>query len=1423
MSADQLLFAEQATTSLYERVGDATDRRVLALGQSRATYSPLVGATRVPPDLVDADLASPPEIVVQLRKRNRKTELLINGYVSTGKTTTTSAGINVTDHYLESHTGLHEDVQTHTRVFSPIAVVAAVEDGQHALQTVSVAVIYNYAHNGRALEPSTVLTEARVLDHRVSDVRCNVVRVPYPLPYPNPPTLTLVDNLQRRKFEAVKRGKMMVSKNYISLASFGSVLLAMRSYATGASGAMQLAVATAFAGGSALTGDAALAFHAHGWKFPAYLLLAALPTLPAVVSLFAQSQWLALLVPVVTTVGNAVTKWIDSPEPPALRMTKFTLHELAVVVEGLNALRAPEGDEMPLAISDPSVQKSTQYKQEMLLWYWLAGENATDDEDIAPLDTSRLVATAEYVAQLHLRITVDDALSCDATSHVHNLHCGRDDGPVLAAAAGGTLDDLVRLYTAIRTLESMLVNATAVGAENKMDTWMDRDRYNPTRWMIAFYEVLKQERDALLAGAQSVASSVRNLRGQGIRRRAKNVVVEKWVETSDPNTEERMGVLKTVLANLRTKLIEPLFASGSAGAKLFMDVTAALNDRRDVLATTPPVAWVRPLPQRALSNYGGYLFSAVRDTGSTHVDVDVGSTVARLYDEYHDASKWLSACMKGSRMALKRLVPEWEASSDTRIRLDCMCSTIDSNFAPFVEAVTHATLSLTTPVDIRFAGVLATPTEHSQRRIRIVVERARTRETASVLEALKLEHSDDYLLACQVFGDLWANELVALYQTAAHKQVEMLEMASVRAAARLRGAGELLLDLVREKNLTADTDTFDDVSLDGGDIALVATLAGRDAGQMMRRLLFSQNYVAVRSVMVPTIRQAARAAVRTASVFSKTVPTTLPHEACASLFGDRLDGLVAFLRAMDVSDDRMTLEAVAASYPSVRLLGLDATTQDESVRLARDRASPEPPRPVALTSQELVRAMRFRMASLRMDSVPVDDVAASPQSVTTDQLATQLAATSIKAHDHFSFYVPFGFGDARPPPTLPSCSAPLFGTVPVYGPALVEAFRSIGLAASANPASGDSNAVATLSVRLEPTFDCLEPPSAERGGEETESVHPNVVQVLRDGSVVVVRYTASRVPTQTAPPSAANGQPAAYSAADVARAASVHVCSKDASQLALAVSSMAWNAERVVQAVVAALASGDDDEEYGGVEVTFALPPSDARSSPWYASPPNPMAIAQRELRLDRNTQLWAAVLKSTIEQQKTLVAAALTKLRTLDGSGGGTVLGADPARKLLVADLETPELDPNPIVDFDKRAAAFVDLFSFELLEAIESKLSAQTRADQMASLLTAIMEVEDLPSPSLYNPPDDGNVSGTLLPARDAADQAHALLASLGVGMAMLTPQLAPLPVRCVALIHAGLPWNAASRMEALASAFAKCSAVRLSEACLLVSRRF
>ena len=63
-----------------------------------------------------------------------------------------------------------------------------------------------YAENGRRILNPTVLSENRLLDHRVSDVRCRVVHAPYPLSYPVPPTVTVEDNMQ----ESFKRSKDMM-------------------------------------------------------------------------------------------------------------------------------------------------------------------------------------------------------------------------------------------------------------------------------------------------------------------------------------------------------------------------------------------------------------------------------------------------------------------------------------------------------------------------------------------------------------------------------------------------------------------------------------------------------------------------------------------------------------------------------------------------------------------------------------------------------------------------------------------------------------------------------------------------------------------------------------------------------------------------------------------------------------------------------------------------------------------------------------------------------------------------------------------------------------------------------------------------------------------------------------------------------------
>ena len=1435
MATDALLFAEQATTSLYERVGDPTDRRVLPLSQAKAAYCALDGATRADPKAARTQQA--PEIVVQVRKRNGKTQLLINGYVSTGET---EAGGKATRHELLSHTGLHEDVETRTRVFSPIAVVAAVEDGQHPFQRVAVAVVHNHANYETALEPSTVLSEAVVRDHRVDDARCSVVRVPYPLAYPNPPTVIVYDDAQIRRFQLVQKSKEQYGYALKTATYVFNVWNTWRAKDVDGSTLQQFGALSGLATLRTLAGAVGLALQGAGWPLAGFLLLAAIPVSSDAAGKLVNGDlgddYLKLVEPINQAATEAVQKYINMPVDPAVRKTKFTLPQLAMAIEAIAVRRTPDADKPPEAISDKDAQQTTSYKREAVVWYWLSGQGG----DANAADFTNLVATAEHMARLHLRITVDDSLSCEAGSHTHNVHCPREDGPLLGAAAAGTIDDLLRLHGAIQSLKGVLKDAIDGKAPPLFDLWIDRSWYNPMRYVAALGSELADEAKSLSNAAASVTGSIVAMRTAGMRNRAKKAYIKGWTNASgiESLTSDRLGLLKTVRDNLEKRLTVPLFGSGTAGAKLYTQMQTALDDQRIIVATAPPAVWERRLPQRAVSNYGGYLFSAVRDTGNAYVDVDTGGALSRMHDEYHDASSVLSACMKSSRLALKRLVPEWEASSDTRIQLRCVCASINSSTPRFVDAVSYATLALSTPVDIRLAGVLASPTEHSQRRIRMVVRRAAREgegEPPSVLEALKLEHSDPSLLACQVFGDLWADELVALYRTSTHKQTEMLEMASVRAAVRLRAAGELLLQLVASRRPGDDAGEFSDVALTGTDVALVATQPGRDAARLVGRVLFSQTYLAVRSVLTSELRDAARAAVRASAVFERAPPTTLPHEACASLFGDRLNGLAAFLRAQDLSSDRVVLEAMMAAYPSARLLALDADNRDAHVRRARDLAPVPPQRAVALTSPALVRAMRFRLASLRINAPSLDAAVASPQSITADQLATRLAATSLGSADHPSFYVPFGFGDARPPPTLPPCAAPLFGTVPVYGSALAGAYRSIAAALEQEP---QANVKPALSVRLEPAFDCIKLPASDPGGEETESIHPNVIQVLWEGNDVVVRYTASRMPAlHERTPAPARAQ---YAVGSVAEAAGAHVHSAEASQLALVVSSVAWNAERVVQAVVAALASGDDEAEYGAVDVTLVLPPTDTRVSHWYTRPPNPMAVAQEAHRRGQRMQMRDIILKGNLAMQQSLMAKALAIARAIDRFGSGHL--KTPEREPLVAKITSSDpLDLNPANDFKMREETFIKLFDEDLLGALEKELQSSTTyatlptaavaskqspedlvLEEMRSLKAAIVAAEGMQVLGAPEPP----VLRDAAPApasRAVSEQTVPLLAALGVGMAMLTPQLERVPVRCVA-VRAGQPlaMDLPQRATALADTFSNCSAMRLSEACLVASRQ-
>lgn len=1464
-TTDALLFAEQATTSLYERVDDPDVRHVLTLSQSQASYVELPHDDDGVALEQDGDA---PIIVVQLRKRKGKTEVFIDGYLSSGVAALSGGvqpsggepeeGLEVTRHGLSWHRGMHEDVAMGSRVLSPLAIVAAVEDGQHSFQSVTVSVVQQYTNNDTPVSGMAplVLAETRLLEHRVSSVRCNVVHTPYPLACPSPPTITILDDLKKKRAKAVQLvGNMMRGVASITAATWYEFSTMFTNnptrwrYAT----LHTLFLGTMSVGGGVI----GTALATLDWWAPAALILGVLKNAPGMYGLqflnFGgirrfSAAWVAAITPLAKSISYAIHAYSKIKKLPPLDETKFTIAELAATLESLSVLRAPHANALPEGITDPNRVKTTQYKRETVLWNWLLSPpnenpNASYNREtggLPEIDMSEFTASARHASELNVRVTVDDSLACDhdGSLQVHEFFCARDDKHLLGAAAAGTLEDLSRLYRAIAVLDQILEREIEAQRSSRA-LWLDRHLYNPVQYAGAF---VARAGEALAGGAfEELADGTLRAAGEavntvydymraapaavrGVRRSVAQTARAWWADVNDPMLEHRRSQLRTVRKHLQQKLYGVLFVANSPGVELYYKLRLAVQQQNVPRPLSTEVLWVRKLPQRAHQRQMRLLFPQIIDASTGRVDVNTAMLTARVFSEYHDASRWFSALMESSKKAVRRLLREWESNSATRMRMECLCSNVSTTptSADCLKSVSRATLALTMPVDIRFASAIASLMERDRRRIRVIVQRAKAQTgEKSVLEAMGLEHSEDQLLACQVFGDLWVEELVALFE-AGSKQAEMLEQASHRAAKRLRAASEHVLALVSASDPSTDiTDHQDEVPLGSADVALLATQAGRDAALFTGRVLFAQDFLVVRSAMAPSLRRAARAGVRAASVFAKTVPINLPHEAVASLFSDRLDGVAAFLRVKGVTDSAAVLEAVAAAYPSVHLLPADGRDEAECVATARSLGVPQS-RASAVGRTKLVRVMRFRLASLRMDFDPVDAVTDIPTSV--DQLASRMLVASLSAKNHASFYVPFGFGDARPPPTFPGCAAPLFGTVPVYGPPLARAFRSVARAVGGTP---PPTAPRTFVVRLEPTLGCLKLPDHLPNSDEAESVDANVVQVLRDGDVVIVRYAASRAEALRRDASL-TADTRIYEDTESAVAADAHHRSIQTAQLGLEVSSMAWNAERTLQAIVAALAFAEDDEPYDAVHVRLVLPsPDNNRASHWLKKPNNPLAVAQRKHRRQLFQEMHDGILEASEAHQRTLVDAAIDEARAIIDTGFLQVpqgMQLDDVAQRIQAPRDAATETTADVVA--RRHALFNALFTHDVVNDMLERYQVSQDDDvaNVVGLRTMVdaARLEDLPDYvqriEELGAHDAVALAAPVATVDDTAQHERAMLAATAIGMAMAADLLGDWVVEC----DIGLAREGAEHLNKLASGFENCAAVRLSEACAIASRQ-
>ena len=1424
---DALLFRALATTSLYEPVGgDASDRRVATLGAANpeyAVYPSDAVATRTNDDANGA-----PEIVVQVRKRDGEVQLLIDGFVSEGVKKENVK--NTWTHNLTWHRGLHEDIETGTRVFSPIAIVAAVEDGQHSFQNVTVAVVRQFARRGVPNEalPATVLSETRLADHRVDEARCRVVRVPYPLSYPPPPTITIFDDVQRKKRSVV--GKLGNLGQVIGLLATA----ARAGWARGTPGALtnKEQLLTAIDAVKTLIPSTALTVTSiyMGWVPITFAGLAWVRDVLASQSITnADEMEVRQAGSLFRVLSSTILRLQQKPQDPPIRSTRFSLSELAEAIEAIAMKRDMPGDDEVIDMDGiHATVRDEQFRREEILWNWLHRDDS--ESELGQADTRRLVANDDHAVQIHLRIAVDDALGCAGKATYHEIRCERADTCLLGAAAAGTLEDLNRLYYAViklqKTLEEALKDRPKAQDVFKGTYWFDWAYYNAEFYGTLFEQKWRSFKQTQVSAGPLLWKALRD-----------SMIV------GSKTFDNRQNDLNKVLEGLNDKLAGVLFTPGSPGASLLERIEGALASKR---CPVPQKGHsVRTLPQRVATSGARMLYSASADDSTGQLDVQTEGVFTRVFGEYHDASKWFAASMTSSSFALRRCVREWEASSKTRIRLVCVCAPgkqldLVPRLAP---PAAHGTLALTTPPDILFAGAVAVATEDAQRRIRLVVERTRTVPQKSALEALGLAHSDASLLACQVFGELWVDELLALWNLGDSTQAEMLEQASFRASERLGAAGELLLRLLVTQNpSTTLSSDADDVAPDRTDPSLVATRAGRDAGLLLDRSLFGQNYIAVRVAMTPFLRDAARAAVRAAQAFARAVPVALPHEPIAALLhGHRVDGVAAFVRIRrETGNDAVAVQAATAAYPSTRLLAPtdNAWTGTEQARYeakAEALGVPQLPDRRGTTVHALLETVRFRLAGLRMDV----ETGAATTTTTVAALAARLDAPRA------SFYVPFGFGDARPAPTLPPCAAPMFGSVPVFGDALTDALGR-----------GRANGVAqasALRIHLKPSFGCLAPLEKTRDAGQAESVHPNVVQVVHSGeNEVTVHYLASRAPDGRARAPSVDGAVAvavAVAPTTVDVAAKAHVRSEATVELAAAVASLAWNAERVVQAVMAALASADTDD-FGVVELSLTVPPDDRDSSPWYTAPENPIARAQKERMAKRRVDINEKVLGMVAEYYGKRVAELVDEIvRAALGDWDKKHEGAAKVFKTAQSKFEKRSSQDDWHALANATQDALEKLLTDETLRfyadglkeetsympeppesaAAKAKFvaSAQERRASLQGQVGTIKRVQgrlrDAQRAAGSDDADDADDADETKKVGQAR-QRHALVGALGVGMAMLAPLVGDaLALRCGTIDAPGTDTTRdADADDAVRAAFAARVPLRLSEACLVVHSR-
>tara|TARA_B110001452_G_C15241073_1_gene429686 strand:+ start:1658 stop:6424 length:4767 start_codon:yes stop_codon:yes gene_type:complete len=908
------------------------------------------------------------------------------------------------------------------------------------------------------------------------------------------------------------------------------------------------------------------------------------------------------LVGAVLAAFNGMVKVMSEKPLPEPDRIHLTLDELASTLEALGALTS---------LSDAQVSPLTAdaaFRRETAVWAWLTMpptkegflrlryKPSTMCDTSELLDANGVVPHTTASVKTTIEIVIDDNEECDRDPRFEFAFQDDDDERLLALADQGILGSIDRLQRAIQRFEDRLVSAIrdkelawvpipgVVGQVVAQDRfvqpaayWWDYFTYGPYATYLC----------------ESLSLQPKSYQERGLKELGFN----------------RLGMLSIVHDNLPKKLLEPFVNRNGPGQRMRAIVQDAVDRRMPKTIRPQTAAWVRTFPQKTKSL--SVFFPNVVTLNFDEFDVQSLDSIVREASVIKDAVTETTRSFRRSIEILRRVLDENERGSTNRLVLRCAhrdLSTLaasDRTRLRLVLPIESYGLVLQLPADVRNRNRVVD--QDTARRMKLLSSRLAQTTLRRVPSLSKILDDEDGFTSLAIFAELWTDEVVTRFRQddSRGKQTYFVMKAASRGATeRAVALADLVLDTTQQRHhgFFAQDDPI-----------LAATRAGQDARRFARRLWLRPNATPEEVAGARALATVVKSTVVLLGAKAETV--AIPSEPLQSLVMDGVEGghtghyayeraLLCAAGATDANTSTRVARALCAAYPSLLFEGrvhpaLKLPVPGPAVPAPQPRLAPVV---VPAEAQRVASELLVRMSKLRLDFPELQLLELEND---VDGLANRMGRMHVTtvdapgARSNFvglranlaRFHVPFGYGD--PPPSLGKqpVSAIMFGSVPVSVDAVRVALRDAAVCLDNAEALRRGlvppplSRVATRRIVLRTADSC------RRGNESYVSEVPTIITARNDPQaqqpwktvkiatpdpVVEYQFTASThaaadafyVATPRTPP------PATVFLAYPNPSALLRSYRQELDSLkdAAVVSQLAWNAERILQCHLAAVA-----------------------------------------------------------------------------------------------------------------------------------------------------------------------------------------------------------------------------------------------------------